>query len=173
MAKGPFSRKPWGPEQMYFDSDPEYEGLFDKPSLEEGHTARAPKSATSAGRKSGRRSGGRALGTRAGAAPKGRRASRAQGRRASGGRGLLPRPLPAPLHLHLRGHRLLHHLLHLHLYPSAACLSGQGPTGWAQSRGEGRGGQGREKRNVAFCFGDALHPLHLASNASFLCCRFV
>lgn len=51
---------------MYFDSDPEYEGLFDKPSLEEGHTARAPKSATSAGRKSGRRSGGRALGTRAG-----------------------------------------------------------------------------------------------------------
>ncbi|XP_052052628.1 uncharacterized protein LOC127694903 [Apodemus sylvaticus] len=66
MAKGPFSRKPWGPEQMYFDSDPEYEGLFDKPPQEEGHTARAPKSASSAGRKSGRRWSGRASGTRAG-----------------------------------------------------------------------------------------------------------
>ncbi|CAH6785996.1 uncharacterized protein LOC127218977 [Phodopus roborovskii] len=60
MAKGSFLRKPWAPEQMYFDSDPESEGLFDKPPPEEGHTARAPKSA---GRKSGRRAGGRVPGT--------------------------------------------------------------------------------------------------------------
>ncbi|XP_021517017.1 uncharacterized protein LOC110564061 [Meriones unguiculatus] len=66
MANGPFPRKPWGPEQMYFDSDPESEGLFDEPPQEEGHTARAPKSASSAGRKSARRAGGRAPGPRAG-----------------------------------------------------------------------------------------------------------
>lgn len=66
MAKGPFLRKPWGPEQMHFDSDPESEDLFDKPPPEEGHTARAPKSVSSASRKSGRRAGGRAPGTRAG-----------------------------------------------------------------------------------------------------------
>lgn len=66
MAKGPFQRKPWGPEQMYFDSDPESEGLFDKPPPEESYSARAPKSASWASRKSGRRAGGRAPGTRAG-----------------------------------------------------------------------------------------------------------
>ncbi|XP_051023917.1 uncharacterized protein LOC127208487 [Acomys russatus] len=57
MAKGAFPRKPWGAEQMHFDSDPESEDLFDKPPPEEGHTARVPKSAS---RKSGRRAGGRA-----------------------------------------------------------------------------------------------------------------
>ncbi|CAO2644009.1 hypothetical protein LEMLEM_LOCUS26862 [Lemmus lemmus] len=66
MAKGSFARKPWGPEQMYFDADRESEGLFDKPPPEESHTARAPKSASWVGRKSGRRAGGRAPGTRAG-----------------------------------------------------------------------------------------------------------
>ncbi|XP_050018753.1 uncharacterized protein [Alexandromys fortis] len=66
MAKGPFVRKSWDPEQMYFASDPESEGLFDKPPPEESHTARAPKSAYWAGRKSGRRAGGRASGNRAG-----------------------------------------------------------------------------------------------------------
>ncbi|KAL1780282.1 hypothetical protein HispidOSU_030352 [Sigmodon hispidus] len=66
MAKGSFSRKPWGPEQMYFDSDPESDGLFDKPPPEKGHAAGALKSASSAGKKSGRRAGGRAPGNRAG-----------------------------------------------------------------------------------------------------------
>ncbi|XP_073903221.1 uncharacterized protein [Castor canadensis] len=63
MADYLFPRKPWGPEQMCPDSDPESEGLFDKPPPEESPAARAPKSA---GKKAGRRAGGKAQGARAG-----------------------------------------------------------------------------------------------------------
>ncbi|MBZ3869427.1 hypothetical protein SUZIE_102885 [Sciurus carolinensis] len=70
MADGLFQRKPWGTEQMRTDSDPESEGLFDKPPPEEPSAARAPKSASAWGKKSGRRAGGKAQGTRAGQPPK-------------------------------------------------------------------------------------------------------
>uniref|UniRef100_A0A8D2CSS4 Uncharacterized protein n=1 Tax=Sciurus vulgaris TaxID=55149 RepID=A0A8D2CSS4_SCIVU len=70
MADGLFQRKPWGTEQMRTDSDPESEGLFDKPPPEEPPAVRAPKSASAWGKKSGRRAGGKAQGTRAGQPPK-------------------------------------------------------------------------------------------------------
>ncbi|XP_008854178.1 uncharacterized protein LOC103752217 [Nannospalax galili] len=70
MAEGAFQRRPWGPEQMHSDSDPESDGLFDKPPQEEPCAARAPKSASSAGKKAGRRAGGKTQGARAGQPPK-------------------------------------------------------------------------------------------------------
>ncbi|XP_053425308.1 uncharacterized protein LOC128570334 [Nycticebus coucang] len=69
MAEGSFQRKPWDPEQIRPDPDPESEGLFDRPPPEEPPATRAPKSA-SAGRKAGRRAGGRAQGARAWQTPK-------------------------------------------------------------------------------------------------------
>lgn len=82
---------------------------------------------------------------------------------ASPGRALLSLPFSAPLHLYLRGHRLLHHLLYLYLYPFTACLSGQGGTGCVQGRR-----RREDKRAQYFCLEDALHPLPL----NFPCCLF-
>ncbi|KAM9208125.1 uncharacterized protein PS065_012224 [Dugong dugon] len=66
MADGPFQRKPWGPEQISPDHDSDSEGLFDKPPAEELSAAGAPKPASAAGKKAGRRSGGKAQGSYAG-----------------------------------------------------------------------------------------------------------
>ncbi|XP_062072345.1 uncharacterized protein LOC133776995 [Lepus europaeus] len=66
MADGLFQRKSWGAEPMRPDSDPESEGLFDKPPPEEPPATRAPRSASAAGRKGPRRAGGRAQGARTG-----------------------------------------------------------------------------------------------------------
>ncbi|XP_012581541.1 PREDICTED: uncharacterized protein LOC105853749 [Condylura cristata] len=66
MADGLFQRKPWDPEQIRPDPDPDSEGLFDEPPPEEPPAARAPGSASAGGKKAGRRAGGRALGARAG-----------------------------------------------------------------------------------------------------------
>ncbi|XP_040857154.1 uncharacterized protein LOC121170207 [Ochotona curzoniae] len=66
MADGLFQRRHWGAERMRSDSDPESEGLFDKPPPEELPTARAPKSGSAVGRRGARRAGGKAQGTRAG-----------------------------------------------------------------------------------------------------------
>ncbi|XP_023579103.1 uncharacterized protein LOC105743110 [Octodon degus] len=63
MAEGLFQRKPWGAEQMRSDSDPESEGLFDKPPPEEPCV---PKSRSAASKIPGRRLGGKAQGARAG-----------------------------------------------------------------------------------------------------------
>ncbi|XP_003416909.1 uncharacterized protein LOC100676251 [Loxodonta africana] len=70
MADGPFQRKPWGPEQISLDHDPDSEGLFDKPPPEELPAAHAPKPASSGGKKAGRRVGGKAQGCRAGQPPR-------------------------------------------------------------------------------------------------------
>ncbi|KAM6176146.1 uncharacterized protein O8D03_004509 [Erethizon dorsatum] len=63
MADGLFQREPWGAEEMRSGSDPEPEGLFDKPAPEEPCV---PKSGSAAGKKAGRRAGGKAQGVRAG-----------------------------------------------------------------------------------------------------------
>ncbi|XP_007935702.1 uncharacterized protein LOC103194149 [Orycteropus afer afer] len=70
MADGPFQRKPWGPEQVHPDDDPDSEGLFDKPPPEELPAAGAPKPASTTGKKAGRRAGGKTQGSRAGQSPK-------------------------------------------------------------------------------------------------------
>ncbi|KAB1265341.1 hypothetical protein Cadr_000018756 [Camelus dromedarius] len=136
MADQFFQCKSWDTEQLCQDPDANSEGLFDKPPPEDPPAVRGPKEeGWSARRREG--AGGPLR-----AAPQGRSALLSPGGDTSTGRRLLSRPFSAPLHLYLRGHRLLHHLLHLYLYPSTACLSDQGRMGWAQGRGEGEGKEG-------------------------------
>lgn len=123
------------------------EGLFDKPVAKERSAARKPKSAMAVGEKAGPRVGAgvcaqhpaRAaalLLTKEGRLHWTRAAVSAISR----------------ISASLLGHRLLHHLLPLDLYPFTACLSGLG-----RDRG-GRAENGKEGLGT-LCLGGALHSL--------------
>ncbi|XP_058561355.1 dapper homolog 3 [Neofelis nebulosa] len=62
--------EPRDPAQTRPDPDADSGGLFDEPPPEEPPAARAPRSASAAGRRAGRRAGGRARGARAGQPPR-------------------------------------------------------------------------------------------------------
>uniref|UniRef100_A0ABI7YEP1 Uncharacterized protein n=1 Tax=Felis catus TaxID=9685 RepID=A0ABI7YEP1_FELCA len=91
-------REPRDPAQTRPDPDADSGGLFDEPPPEEPPAARAPRSASAAGRRAGRRAGREGAGGPRGAAPQGRDA----------------RPPPPPVHL------LLCIQLSIHLPPCQA-----------------------------------------------------